>query len=94
MKKLQFAIAGLALIAGITTLLVIQRQAAFRLRLKDRELERQASRIVQLEADNARLSNPVVATNKAAPLPEDLFNELLRLRGEVLILRFQLAGKS
>ena len=48
------------------------------------------NRIAQLQIDNASLSNRIAEIGEANKLPEKQFNELLKLRGEVGVLRRQL----
>ncbi len=45
--------------------------------------------IAQLQTDNQSLSNRLAATGDSKKLPDDQFNELLKLRGEVGVLRNQ-----
>lgn len=78
-------------IIGMATLLVIQHQAQVKLRGDNELLQEQVGllrqQMARLEMDNSYLSNRLVATNSVSPLPNDQFNELLKLRGEVAQLR-------
>jgi hypothetical protein len=56
---------------------------------KDEALLGQAGRIAQLESENQRLSNLVVHATDTVPVASDPPRELLRLRGEVGVLRQQ-----
>jgi len=89
MTKRKMAILGFLLVAGAVALLFVRNNARTRLQEKEEALLRQAERIAQLESENARLSNLVVrATNTVTPA-NDFSGELLRLRGEVGVLRQQ-----
>lgn len=46
-----------------------------------------AERSAELEAGNERLSNQIARQNTSSPMSTEQFNELLRLRGEVGLLR-------
>ena len=87
--KLKLVLASLV-IAGAATSLVIQHQSQTTLRGENGSLRQQ---ITQLKADNAslsaNLSSLAAQSNQPASLPGDQFNELLRLRGEVSVLRAQ-----
>jgi hypothetical protein len=81
--KLTFGLGALAL-AGVTTALVIQHQLSARLETENVSLRQQVAR---LNSEAESLSNRPAATGASAALSEDQFRELLRLRGEVGILR-------
>lgn len=59
------------------------------MREKDAALVKQTDRIVKLEAENERLSNLIVSAQSGARQPSEPPRELLRLRGEVGVLRQQ-----
>ena len=83
-------IVGFVVLAGAAILLAVQHQAQLQLRDENKSLRQQLEQMVQLEADNERLSNLVAqATNQ---LPKEQFMELLKLRGEVGLLRQQTNG--
>jgi RNA polymerase sigma factor (sigma-70 family) len=84
--KLKLALTTLV-IAGAATTLVIQHQLQKTLREKNESLRQQ---ITQLKADNESLSSLAAQSNNPASLPSDQFNELLRLRGQVGVLRAQI----
>jgi len=69
------------------TSLVIQHCAQVKLHAENESLRLQAERSAQLRAENNRLSNLVVQEKSA--LSDDQFRELLKLRGEVAMLRKQ-----
>ncbi len=73
-------------IAGAMTTLVIQNKSQTKLREENESFHQQ---IAQLRADNESLSSIATQAKKLASLPSDEFNELLRLRGEVGMLRQQ-----
>ncbi len=73
-------------VAGAATALVVQHQTQTRLR-DESELLRQ--QITQLETDNQNLSNRLASVGQATSLTDEQLNELLRLRGEVGLLRQQ-----
>jgi hypothetical protein len=92
MTKLKAVTFGAMIIAGATTPLVIHYQAQARLHDSDLLLQQQHDQLAQLTAENARLSNLVAqANNSAAP---DQSKELLKLRGEVGVLKGQLAAAA
>lgn len=56
-----------------------------------KENESQQQQIAQLKLENESLSNRLPVVAGAKPLPDEQFNELLRLRGQVGVLRGQKA---
>jgi Domain of unknown function (DUF4878) len=89
MKKFKFLI-GVGLVVGAAIVWTVQHQAELRLRAENESLQRQLERMAQLETDNERLSNLVEQANSA--LPNAQFTELLKLCGEVGLLRQQTNG--
>jgi len=85
------SIAALAL-AGVAILLVIHFQDQAKLRERDTVLQQQNDQLAQLTADNARLSNSVAQANN--PAAQEQSRELLKLRGEVGVLKRQLAAAA
>ena len=73
-------------VAGIATILVIQHQAQVKLHEENESLRQQMD---QLQIENQRLSNSVAQANSSSSRPDDQLTELLRLRGEVRLLRQQ-----
>jgi RNA polymerase sigma factor (sigma-70 family) len=74
-----------AALAGTGTYLLQQRQTD-RLRAENLDLQGQSQNLAQLQRENERLSN--LAANAGQPAPsKEQFAELLRLRGEVGLLR-------
>ena len=64
----------------------IWHRAQLQVRAKNEELERQAAAFAELATENARLSN-LVAQAANDSLSAEQFHELLRLRGDIGILR-------
>ena len=85
MTKLKLGLSALV-IAGATTALVVQHQTQTRLRAENESLMQQ---LAQLKTGNESLSNRLAATGNSKSLSDEQFNELLRLRGEVGVLRGQ-----
>jgi hypothetical protein len=85
MSQFKTAIVAAVAAAGITTV-VIQHQAAEKLRTENHNLLEQSQNLAQLQGENERLSNLVAQAEQAA-LPKAQLAELLRLRGEVGQLR-------
>jgi RNA polymerase sigma factor (sigma-70 family) len=83
--KLKFAFSALV-VAGVATAIVIQQQTQNKLRAENESL---AQQIAQLQTDNESLSNRLTNVGDVKKLPEEQFNELLKLRGEVGTLRNQ-----
>jgi len=77
---------GALVVAGVTTALVVQHQAQTGLRGENQSLRQQLAR---LRADNDNLSNRLTGVVETESLPREQFNELLKLRGEVGVLRRQ-----
>jgi RNA polymerase sigma factor (sigma-70 family) len=91
--KLKLAF-GAIVIASAVTAFVFQQQNQTKLHGENGSLQRQ---IAQLQTDNASLSNRIAETGEVKKLPDEQFIELLKLRGEVGVLRRQLgelAGKN
>jgi cytoskeletal protein RodZ len=77
-------------IIGMVAVLFFQHQAQVKLREQNESLQQQIESLqqlqqplAQLKTDNANLSNRLAAANNAPSLPNDQFNELLKLRGEI-----------
>jgi len=92
MTKLKLGISALV-VAGATTALVVQHQTQTRLRAENELLTQQ---IAQLKTDNENFSNRLATAGDSKSLSDEQFNELLRLRSEVGVLRRQTneLGKS
>ena len=83
--KLKLGISALV-VAGATAALVVQHQTQNSLRDENQLLQQQ---IAQLKTDNANFSNQLANVGDSKKLTDDQFNELLKLRGEVGVLRRQ-----
>lgn len=75
---------GALVVAGATTAAVMQHQTQANLRTENASLQQQ---IAQLQTDKESLSNRLSAIGEAKSLTAAQFNELLRLRGEVGLLK-------
>jgi RNA polymerase sigma factor (sigma-70 family) len=85
MTATKFKLAFSAIVvAGAATAFVHQQQTQTKLRAENESLTQQ---IAQLQTDNGTLSNRLAETGAAKKLSDDEFNELLKLRGEVGVLR-------
>src|SRR5208282_4148506 len=89
--KIKLGISAI-IVAGAATAFVIQHQSQEKLRAENEALTQQ---LAQMQTDNESLSNRLAVTGGSKKLPDDQFNELLKLRGEVGVLRRQVdeAGK-
>jgi RNA polymerase sigma factor (sigma-70 family) len=86
MTKLKIGLIGAIAAAGVAIPLAVQHQTQNALRLENQSLQQQ---IAQLKSDNEALSNRAAPAADSATLPPDHMSELLRLRGEVGLLRRQ-----
>jgi beta-glucosidase-like glycosyl hydrolase len=77
---------AVALLIACAVLLFLQHQAQEKLLAKDELLRQQ---IAQLKTDNENLSTLAAQTKNSQSLPDEQFAELLKLRGEVGVLRRQ-----
>lgn len=89
MTKLKAGALGVMIIAGVATPLVIHYQAKAKLGDRDAVVRQQNGLLAQMAAENARLSNLVAQAN--GPSGQDQSREILKLRGEVGVLKGQLA---
>jgi RNA polymerase sigma factor (sigma-70 family) len=83
--KLKLALSAIVVIGAVTAL-VIQQQNQTQLRGENEFLQQQ---IAQLQTDNSSLSNRIAEIGEAKKLPDSQFTELLKLRGEIGVLRRQ-----
>jgi len=81
--KLKLGFSALV-VAAAATAFVIQNQAQENLRMDNAVLTQQ---LAQLQTDNQSLSNRLATIDDSKMLSDDQFNELLKLRGEVGVLR-------
>src|SRR5271170_779844 len=83
--KLKLALSAIV-IASAATAFVVQQQTQNKLRGKNESLQQQ---LAQLQTDNENFSNQLANVGDSKKLSDDQFNELLKLRGEVGMLRNQ-----
>ena len=83
--RLKLALGTFAVL-GMSGAMIVEHQVREKLDVAHESLTQQ---ILQLKADNKTLSNLAAQGKKSTSLPNDQFNELLRLRGEVGVLREQ-----
>jgi RNA polymerase sigma factor (sigma-70 family) len=83
--KLKLAFSAIV-VAGAVTAFVVQQQNQTKLHNENESLQQQ---LAQLQADNANLSNRIAEIGEVKKLPDEQFNELLKLRGEVGVLHRQ-----
>ncbi len=86
--KLKLGISALV-VAGATTAFVVQHQAQENLRTQNESLTQQ---LTQLKTDNESLSNRLAAAGDTKSLSDVKLNELMKLRGEVGVLRRQVGA--
>ena len=79
------AIAGV----GVAIWMVMEHQARLRLRDENKTLRQQLAQMASLSAENERLANLVSRVTHSRTGSDDQLRELLRLRGEVGVLREQ-----
>src|SRR5690242_403041 len=89
MTKLKLGVIGAVAVASVATPLVIQHQAQVKLREQNQSLREQVEHLSQLKTENARLADLVAEANRAQALSKDQLSELMKLRGEVGMLRKQ-----
>ena len=85
MTKLKLAFSALV-VASVVMAFVIQHQTQNKLCADNESLRQQ---ITQLQAENESLSNQLATAGNSKSLSDEQFTELLRLRGEVTLLRQQ-----
>jgi RNA polymerase sigma factor (sigma-70 family) len=78
---------GAIVVAGVVTAFVVQQQNQTKVRSENESLQQQ---LAQLQTDNASLSNRIAEISEAKKLSGSQFNELLKMRGEIGVLRRQL----
>jgi hypothetical protein len=78
-----------AAVIGLAIWLAVEHQARLKLGEEHKALEQQLKQMAGIIAENVQLSNLVARANGAQSLSDDESRELLRLRGEVGVLRQQ-----
>src|SRR6266487_1850028 len=87
LTKLEAGVIATIAAASVATTLVIQHQAQANIRDAEAPLQQQAAQRAQRQTEHGRLSNLLAQANRS--LADDRFSELLRIRGEVALLRQQ-----
>ena len=87
MRKPTLVLLGVIVVTGIAVSLAIWRSGQADLREKAEASRHQAEQIAGLSAENGRLSNQVASARAAQSLAPEELSELLRLRGQVGLLR-------
>src|ERR1017187_7299319 len=80
-------IIGVVVVSAAAIIFTVQHQTGLRLREENASLRQQLERMTRLEADNERLSNLVAQAE--GPLASKQLMDVLKLRGEVALLRRQ-----
>ena len=78
-----------AALVGVAIWLAVEHQARLRLAEENTVLRQQFDQMAGLAVENQRLSNLVAQARSPRSPPDDRLKELLRLRGEVGVLRQQ-----
>ncbi|HEX3720958.1 MAG TPA: sigma-70 family RNA polymerase sigma factor [Verrucomicrobiae bacterium] len=84
--KAKIALAAIA--AGLTAAIIVQSQNNSRLQRENRTLRQRAAQLTELQAENEQLNK--IQPAATPELKPDQFRELMRLRGEVGVLKDQL----
>ena len=92
MTKLILGLVGVAGATSIAASLAIWHSAQARMRENAEASRERSAQIARLSAENERLSNQVARGNSPQPLAPEELGELLRLRGQIGLLRQ--AGKE
>src|SRR5438309_8551332 len=82
-------VVGIGAVVGLAIWVAVEHQTRLRLREERKALELQLNQMAELTARNKQLSNLVAKANPPQSLPDEQLRELLRLRGQVGILRQQ-----
>jgi hypothetical protein len=89
MTKNKIAVVFTLIVIGLGAAFVLQDRAMTKLRDENGILHEQVQQSAGLAEENQRLSNLVAQARQNQPMSEEQFQELLRLRGEVGVLRKQ-----
>jgi hypothetical protein len=87
MTRLTLGLVGVIAVTGIAGSLVIRHTGQVKLRERAEASRQQAEEMARLSAENERLSNLVARTVSSQALPPDQLRELLKLRGQIGLLR-------
>jgi RNA polymerase sigma factor (sigma-70 family) len=88
MTMLKLSVVGAVVVGGVVTPFVIQHRLV-KQQEENQALRQQVDQMAKLEVENDRLSNLVARAHGASSPGDDQLRELLRLRGEVGMLRSQ-----
>jgi type II secretory pathway pseudopilin PulG len=86
-KSIIIGVLCAAALAAVAIWLAVGYQGRLRLKEENQGLRQQLDQMAELVADNERLSNLVVQASQSQPQSGEQIRELLRLRGEVNLLR-------
>src|SRR6185295_2475568 len=87
MTKLKTSVIGAIVAVTIATPLLLRHEAEIQLRNQGETLRQQTDQLAALQKENTRLSNLLAQANTGQALTKDQLSELMRLRGEVSMLR-------
>lgn len=87
MIRLTLGFVGVVAVTGIVASLVVQHSGPGKLRENAEASRHQSEQIGRLSADNERLSNSLAHTGSSDALSPEQLRELLRLRGQIGLLR-------
>jgi len=85
--RLTLSLVGVIAVVGIAASLAIWHSERLKLREKAEASRQQTEQLAQLSTENERLSNQVARAKGPQSLPPDQLRELLRLRGQIGLLR-------
>jgi hypothetical protein len=88
MTTLKLGVIGAVVVGGVVTPLAIQHRLV-KQQEENQALRQQVAQLAKLEMENDRLSNLVARAHGSSAIGDDQLRELLRLRGEVGMLRSQ-----
>ena len=88
-KSVMLSLLCAAATVGVAMWLAVGHQARLKLGEENKALQQQLGQMAGVVAENERLSNLVVQASRSQSLPDEQLKELLRLRGEMGVLRHQ-----
>lgn len=87
MNKFRFGVVAAMALASATICLAIQRHSHARVSEQNERISQQSGQLMQISAENERLSNLISRVGSSQTLSKEQLAELLRLRNEVEQLR-------
>jgi hypothetical protein len=87
MNKFRFGVVAAMAFASATICVAIQRHSHARLSQQNESMSQQSGQLMQMSAENERLSNLISRVKSSQTLSREQLTELLRLRNEVRQLR-------